>query len=92
MLVSELSGRSNIVGPDRRGTTSTHDPKLMDQILAKVVSMENAGYQFEAADGSFDLLVQQVHGHVPARISSGCSYHVNVENERRRRDHAPRPR
>ena len=28
--------------------------------------MENAGYQFEAADGSFDLLVKRVRGHVPA--------------------------
>jgi 2-isopropylmalate synthase len=31
----------------------------MDQILAKVVSMESAGYQFEAADASFNLLVQK---------------------------------
>jgi hypothetical protein len=37
----------------------------MDKILAKVVSLENAGYQFEAAEGSFDLLVASA----PARSS-----------------------
>ena len=71
MLVSELSGRSNIAAMTARHNIR-HDPKLMDQILAKVVSMENAGYQFEAADASFDLLVQQVHGHVPAALRAAA--------------------
>ena len=58
VLVSELSGRSNIAALTDRHNIAD-DPKLTDQILAKVVSMENAGYQFEAADASFDLLVRQ---------------------------------
>ena len=49
ILVSELSGRSNIIA-----LTTKHklpdDRALMDKILAQVVKMENAGYQFEAAD------------------------------------------
>ena len=45
----------------------------MDQILAKVVSMENAGYQFEAAEASFDLLVQGVRGHVPAALRAAAA-------------------
>jgi 2-isopropylmalate synthase len=58
VLVSELSGRSNIAAMTARHDIA-HDTKLMDQILAKVVSMESAGYQFEAADASFNLLVQK---------------------------------
>jgi 2-isopropylmalate synthase len=58
VLVSELSGRSNIAAMTTRHNIP-QDSKLMDQILAKVVSMENAGYQFEAADASFNLLVQK---------------------------------
>jgi len=61
ILVSELSGRSNIAA-------LTHEQKLpddretLDRILAEVVSKENQGYQFEAAEGSFDLLVKRCTG------------------------------
>ena len=54
ILVSELSGRSNIVAMTTKHNLQ-HDRKLLDKILAKVVSKEHAGYQFEAAEGSFDL-------------------------------------
>ncbi len=61
ILVSELSGRSNIVA-----MTSKHDltnqRDLMDKILAEVVSLENRGYQFESAGASFDLLVRRIAG------------------------------
>ena len=61
ILVSELSGRSNIVA-----MTSKHDltnqRELMDKILAEVVSLENRGYQFESAGASFDLLVRRIAG------------------------------
>ncbi|RMF42919.1 MAG: citramalate synthase [Planctomycetota bacterium] len=61
ILVSELSGRSNIAA-----LTSKHnlenDRKLMDAILAEVVRRENQGYQYEAAEASFDLLVKRVAG------------------------------
>jgi 2-isopropylmalate synthase len=78
VLVSELSGRANI-----KAMASRHhiqdDPKLMDEILAHVVSMENAGYQFEAADGSFALLVRRCAGRFRPHFER-LSYHVNVEN------------
>ncbi len=61
ILVSELSGRSNIAA-----VTATHnlaeDRQLMDAILAEVVRLENQGYQFESAGASFDLLVRRVAG------------------------------
>lgn len=77
ILVSELSGRSNIVELTTKYNIQ-HDSKLMDQILARVVSMENAGYQFEAAGGSFDLLVKRCAGTFKPHFER-LGYHVNVE-------------
>ena len=58
ILVSELSGRSNILA-----LTGKHhvkdDRALADRILNKVVQRENQGYQYEAAEASFDLLVRK---------------------------------
>jgi 2-isopropylmalate synthase len=77
ILVSELSGRSNIAALAARHHIAP-DPKLMDQILAKVVSMEGAGYQFEAADASFDLLVRRSMCTFRPHFER-LSFHVNVE-------------
>ena len=61
ILVSELSGRSNI-----QAMTHQHDiqedRELMEKILNEVVRLENFGYQFEAAEASFDLLVRKCAG------------------------------
>ncbi len=77
ILVSELSGRSNIVAMTTKHHVQ-HDKKLMDKILAKVVSKEHAGYQFEAAQGSFDLLVRECAGTFRPHFER-LNYHVNVE-------------
>ncbi|MBN2218125.1 MAG: citramalate synthase [Pirellulales bacterium] len=77
ILVSELSGRSNIVEVATKHNIQ-HDRKLMDKILAHVVSMESAGYQFEAAEGSFDLLVKRCAGTFRPHFER-LNYHVNVE-------------
>ena len=77
VLVSELSGRSNLAAMAARHNIPA-DSKLMDQILAKVVSMENAGYQFEAADASFNLLVQRCMNTFRPHFER-LHYHVNVE-------------
>lgn len=61
ILVSELSGRSNIIALTTKHNLE-HDRKLMDKILAEVVTRENQGYQYEAAEASFDLLVKQCAG------------------------------
>lgn len=77
VLVSELSGRSNIVGLSTKHNIQ-RDPKLMDKILAHIVSMEDAGYQFEAAEGSFDLLVKRCAGTFRPHFER-LNYHVTVE-------------
>ncbi len=77
ILVSELSGRSNIAAMTTKRNLQ-HDPKLMEKILAKVVSREHAGYQYEAAEGSFDLLVKQCAGTFKPHFHR-ANYRVNVE-------------
>lgn len=79
ILVSELSGRSNIVARTNK-QNMPQDPKLLEKILAHVVSLENAGYQFEAADGSFNLLVRRCQGAFRPHFEL-IKYHVNVEND-----------
>jgi len=77
VLVGELSGRSNIMALAEKHNIR-HDPKLMEKILAKVVSKEHAGYQFEAAEGSFDLLAKECAGTFRPHFER-LNYHVNVE-------------
>jgi 2-isopropylmalate synthase len=61
ILVSELSGRSNIAAVTAHHNLA-ENRALMDAILAEVVRLENQGYQFESAGASFDLLVRKVAG------------------------------
>ncbi len=77
ILVSELSGRSNIVAKTTRYDMD-HDPDLMQNILQRVQELENEGYQFEAAEASFDLLVKKVAGNYAPRFER-LHYRVNVE-------------
>lgn len=58
ILVSELSGRSNIMALTAKHDLQ-NDRQLADRILAEVVKHENQGYQYEAAEASFDLLVRR---------------------------------
>lgn len=65
ILVSELSGRSNIMALATKMNLQD-DKSLMDQVLKQVVDLENKGYQFEAAEASFDLLIRKLAGtHTP---------------------------
>jgi 2-isopropylmalate synthase len=77
VLVSELSGRSNIAALTAKNNLQ-HDKRLMEQVLQQVVEMENRGYQFEAAEASFDLLVQRAAGTFQPHFELE-HYRVNVE-------------
>ena len=76
ILVSELSGRSNIISKVTK-LDLQNNRELMDQILAQVVTMENEGYQFEAAEASFDLLVKRAAGSFEPHFER-IKYHVEV--------------
>jgi len=60
-LISELSGRSTVLAELEKAKI-TKDKKLASKILNRVQQLENEGYQFEAAEGSFELLVKKVMG------------------------------
>ena len=76
MLVSELSGRSNIVAKTTKYRLNA-DTELMKKILDRVQVLENEGYQFEAAEASFDLLVMKVAGAYEPKFVRD-HYRVNV--------------
>ncbi len=77
ILVSELSGRSNIVALTTKHNLQ-NDKKLMNAILAEVVKLENLGYQFEAATASFDLLVKRCAGMYEPHFQL-LKYHIDVD-------------
>ncbi|MDG2207523.1 MAG: citramalate synthase [Pirellulales bacterium] len=79
-LLSELSGRSNIIAMTTKHNIQDNR-ELMDRILALVVDLENQGYQFEAAEASFDLLVKRSVGTFKPHFER-INYHVNVETDR----------
>ncbi len=62
VLVSELSGQSNIAAKAGRKFNIEMDKSVLKRVLNRVQDMENAGYQFEAADGSFELLLRREIG------------------------------
>ena len=78
ILVSELSGRSNIAAAADRLKVDADD-ELMKKVLARVVDLEHAGYQFEAAEASFELLVKRCAGTFAPHFSLD-HYRVNIES------------
>jgi 2-isopropylmalate synthase len=77
VLVSELSGRSTIIALTAKSNLQK-DSELMERVLKQVVDLENRGYQFEAAEASFDLLVQRAAGKFNPHFEL-LHYHVDVE-------------
>ncbi len=62
-LVSDQSGGATIVSKLRRflPDIDKKDP-LVGQVLERLKQLEHQGYQFEAAEGSFELLARRVQG------------------------------
>lgn len=78
VLISELSGRSNIVAKATQYEIE-HDAELMAKILERVQDLEAVGYQFEAAEASFDLLIKKVAGSYSPKFER-IHFRVNVES------------
>lgn len=65
ILVSELSGGSNVVELLGDKFDIKNNKDLQRKILNRVQDLENQGYQFEAAKASFELLTYEVMGQKP---------------------------
>jgi len=63
IVVSEISGRTAILQKALQlGCNMGKVKKKVGEILRKVKDLEHAGYHFEAADGSFDILINKTIG------------------------------
>jgi len=61
MVVSEMAGRSTVLGKAREQGLDLDDETAAG-ILATVKDLEAQGYQIEAADGTFELIVRRATG------------------------------
>lgn len=63
VLISELSGKSNILFKAKEmGIKLKNKVTLPGQLLQKIKDLEEQGFQFEAAEGSFELLIREAIG------------------------------
>jgi 2-isopropylmalate synthase len=59
ILVSELSGASNIAEKLGKKFNIEGDRQMLRRLLERLQDLENEGYMFEAAEGSFELLCRK---------------------------------
>ena len=81
VLVSDLSGRSNIVMKAQElGFKLVNDTPELKQILHRVKELENQGYEFEAAEASLALRIQEALGKrkMPFTVDA---YHVSMRRD-----------
>ncbi len=79
LLVSDQGGRSNILAElDRIGINVPKDDPRVARLLDEVKEREAAGYAYEAADASFELLARRMLGNVP-QFFDVDSFRVTVE-------------
>ena len=75
MLVSEMAGRASIELKARElGIDTGGDAELLGRVTEMVKAREAAGYAYDAADGSFELLLRSARGDLPAyfRLDGGA--------------------
>ena len=83
VLVSDLSGRSNIVMKAQElGFKLKNETPELKQILHRVKELENQGYEFEAAEASLALLIARALKHrEPSFVVE--TYHVSMRRDTR---------
>lgn len=78
ILVGELSGRTNVMMKARElGIQIDEKDANTRKILDEIKRMEHIGYEFEAADASFELLVRSQLGEFPLLFKLD-EYHVSM--------------
>jgi 2-isopropylmalate synthase len=79
VLVSDQAGKSNLLYElERLGVPVSRDDARIAGLLDEVKSREAAGYAYEGADASFELLARRLLGEVP-RFFTVDSFRVMVE-------------
>lgn len=62
ILISEMSGVSNIATKAGKKFNLEDDKVTLRKVLERVQNLENEGYQFEAAEASFELMLRKEIG------------------------------
>jgi 2-isopropylmalate synthase len=82
ILISDLSGRSNIViKAQELGFKLTNETPELKPILNRVKELENQGYEYEAAEGSMALLIRGILDHQPEPKFVVEQYHVSMRRD-----------
>jgi 2-isopropylmalate synthase len=79
VLVSELAGRAS-VELKARALALDVDRETVGRVVDRVKAMEAAGYSFEAAEASFELLLREEIDGAPARCFDLESYRVITDS------------
>jgi 2-isopropylmalate synthase len=84
IVVSELSGQSNVLAKARElGFKLEKGSREVNAVLKEVKRLEHLGYEFEAAEASFELLIRRVLGPVEPfweLLEYHCTYIRSVRN------------
>ncbi len=77
IVISELSGQSNVLmKAEKLGFTFKKGAPEVARILGEVKRLESEGYEFEAAEGSFELLIRRLLGQHAALFTTR-EYHCS---------------
>ncbi|MDR1941967.1 MAG: citramalate synthase [Endomicrobium sp.] len=80
VLISDMSGKSNVVSKANEFALGLGDGEKVKQIISTLKDKENRGFQYENADGSFFLLTKKALGSFkPFFILK--NYRVSVEKD-----------
>ncbi|MBU1077970.1 MAG: citramalate synthase [Spirochaetes bacterium] len=82
VIVSELSGKSNIVYKAKElGVKIDNVEGVSKDVVKEIKRLENEGFQFEGAEGSFELLIKKSSGKYKPLFNLH-SYRLIVEKEK----------
>ena len=88
LLVSDQAGRANVLAElERIGIKVDRDDPRIGRLLEEVKSREAAGYAYESADASFDVMARRMMGQVPDfftvdRFDVSVEHRINAKGER----------
>jgi len=81
ILVTEMAGRASVELKGRElGIDLSERPDAVGRVVSQVKELEAAGWSFEAADASFELLLRAELDGAPAAVFTLESYRVLVEH------------
>jgi 2-isopropylmalate synthase len=81
VLVSDLSGKSNVLyKAAEMGIDVSESPGKLQRVVDRIKQLEHEGFQFEAAEGSFRLLLEEAMGNYHEFFSLD-GYQVTTERD-----------